>query len=61
MDVEIAQSIEENLAPWPNAWKDLHEGEYLHMDAYQDVRPRYTEAVWAYTVSPNPPISAQSH
>ncbi|EAU33465.1 conserved hypothetical protein [Aspergillus terreus NIH2624] len=54
MDVEIAQSIEENLAPWPNAWKDLHEGEYLHMDAYQDVRPRYTEAVWAYTKSINP-------
>ncbi|KAL5360290.1 hypothetical protein BJX96DRAFT_150048 [Aspergillus floccosus] len=54
MDVEIAQSIEENLAPWPNAWKDLHPGRYLHLGAYQDVIPRYTEAVREYAKSINP-------
>ncbi|KAL4895547.1 phosphoglucomutase [Aspergillus ambiguus] len=54
MDVEIAQSIEENLAPWPNAWKDLQPGDYLHADAYQNVLPHYTDAVWKYAASTNP-------
>ncbi|KAF7585597.1 Phosphoglucomutase-2 [Aspergillus hancockii] len=51
VDVEIAQSIEENLAPWPNAWKDLQPGEYLHADAYKNILPLYTKAVWDYANS----------
>ncbi|KAE8356580.1 phosphoglucomutase [Aspergillus coremiiformis] len=51
VDVEIAQSIEENLAPWPSAWKDLQPGEYLHADAYQSILPLYTKAVWEYATS----------
>lgn len=50
MDVEIAESIEANLAPWPNAWKDLQPGEYLRIDAYQKVLPQYTDAVQRYAV-----------
>ncbi|KAE8159332.1 phosphoglucomutase [Aspergillus tamarii] len=51
IDVEIAQSIEENLAPWPGAWKDLQECEYLHADAYKTVLPHYTKTVWDYANS----------
>ncbi|KAF9891745.1 Phosphoglucomutase-3 [Aspergillus nanangensis] len=51
MDVEIAQSIEENLAPWPGAWKDLQPSKSLHEDAYQKVLPQYIKAVWDYTES----------
>lgn len=51
MDVEIAQSIEENLVPWPGAWKDQQPGKYLHTDAYQKILPEYTKTVWQYAVS----------
>lgn len=51
MDLEIAQSIEENLVPWSDAWRDLQPSELLHADAYQQVLPQYTKAVWQYTVS----------
>lgn len=50
MDVEIAQSIEANLEPWSNAWKDLQPGGLLHVDAYQKVLPQYNDAVQAYAV-----------
>ncbi|GKZ87066.1 hypothetical protein CBS63078_1925 [Aspergillus niger] len=48
MDVEIARSIEENLTPWPNAWKDLQPGEYLRPKAYDNLLPHYNTAVWQY-------------
>ncbi|GAB1200161.1 hypothetical protein APSETT444_009528 [Aspergillus pseudonomiae] len=51
VDVEIAQSIEENLAPWPGAWKDLQACEYLHADAYKTILPHYTKTVWDYANS----------
>ncbi|OJJ48690.1 hypothetical protein ASPZODRAFT_1657291 [Penicilliopsis zonata CBS 506.65] len=51
MDVEIAQSIEENLAPWPHAWDDLQSNEILHDDALEQTLPQYTEAVWKYASS----------
>lgn len=50
MDMEIAQSIEENLAPWSEAWKDLQAGELLRADAYQKVLAQYSDAVRQYTV-----------
>ncbi|KAA8647207.1 phosphoribomutase PRM15 [Aspergillus tanneri] len=51
MDVEIAQSIVENLVPWPEAWKCQKAGEYLHTQAYQDILPQYTKTVWQYAKS----------
>jgi phosphoglucomutase len=51
MDMEIAQSIVDNLTPWPDAWEDTHSAEYLHTDAYQRVLPPYKEGVWQYAVS----------
>ncbi|KAI9925623.1 Phosphoglucomutase-3 [Aspergillus wentii] len=51
MDVEIAQSIEENLVPWSGAWKDLQANDYVHVDAYEKVLPQYTSAVWKYAKS----------
>ncbi|PLN80723.1 phosphoglucomutase [Aspergillus taichungensis] len=51
MDLEIAQSIEENLVPWSDAWRDSQPSELLHADAYQQVLPQYTKAVWQYTKS----------
>ena len=50
MDVEIAQSIEANLEPWSNAWKDLQPGGPVRADAYQKVLPQYNETVQAYAV-----------
>ena len=50
MDMEIAQSIEENLAPWPGAWNDLQASELLRADAYQKVLAHYSDAVRQYTV-----------
>lgn len=50
MDVEIAQSIEDNLVPWPDAWKDTQASEYFRADAYQRILPRYKETVWKYAV-----------
>jgi phosphoglucomutase len=55
MDVEIAQSIDSNLEPWPNAWNSLEATEYLHAEALQTILPRYTEAVWNYAVRIMPP------
>ncbi|KAF4207218.1 hypothetical protein CNMCM8980_006236 [Aspergillus fumigatiaffinis] len=54
MDVEIAQSIDSNLEPWPNAWNSLEATEYLHAEALQTILPRYTEAVWNYAKSTVP-------
>ncbi|KAH8423354.1 phosphoribomutase PRM15 [Aspergillus melleus] len=51
MDVEIAQSIEENLVPWAGAWKEQQPSEYLHTDAYQKILPEYTKKVWHYAKS----------
>lgn len=53
MDVEIAESINSNLAPWPNAWKDPEASKYFRTDAYQRVLPRYKEIVWQYAVRSN--------
>lgn len=51
MDTEIAQCIEENLAPWPNAWEERQLDEYLRVNAYQKVLAKYQDAVNHYTVS----------
>ena len=51
MDTEIAQCIEENLAPWPGAWKERQPDEYLRVDAYQKVLAQYKDTVSQYTVS----------
>ncbi|OOF95967.1 hypothetical protein ASPCADRAFT_47888 [Aspergillus carbonarius ITEM 5010] len=48
MDAEIARSIEENLVPWPNAWKDLQPSEYLRAKSYDNLLPHYNTAVWQY-------------
>ncbi|EAW23881.1 phosphoribomutase PRM15 [Aspergillus fischeri NRRL 181] len=58
MDVEIAQSIDSNLEPWPNAWNSLEAAEYLHAEALQTILPRYTEAVWNYAKSTVPSWSS---
>lgn len=50
MDMEIAQSIEENLAPWPGSWNDLQAGELLRAGAYKKVLAQYSDAVQQYTV-----------
>lgn len=51
MDTEIAQCIEENLAPWPDAWRERQPDEYLRVDAYQKVLAHYKVTVSQYTVS----------
>lgn len=50
-DGEIAQSIRDNLEPWPAAWKELQPGEYLHADSYQKLLPHYVSQVETYAVS----------
>lgn len=50
-DGEIAQSIRDNLAPWPTAWQELQPGEYVHGDSYQKLLPHYIEQVGKYAVS----------
>ena len=50
MDMEIAQSIEGNLAPWFGAWNDLQASELLRADAYQKTLTQYSDAVRQYTV-----------
>lgn len=50
-DGEIAQSIQENLEPWPTAWEVLQPGELLHAKAYQDLLPHYMSQVGTYAVS----------
>lgn len=50
-DGEIAQSIRENLEPWPTAWRDLQPCEYLHADSYQKLLPHYIGQVGTYAVS----------
>lgn len=54
MDTEIAQCIEENLAPWPNAWEERQPDEYLRVDVYQKVLAQYKDTVSQYTVSHRP-------
>ncbi|KAJ5334613.1 hypothetical protein N7452_007016 [Penicillium brevicompactum] len=48
-DGEIAQSILENLQPWPTAWAELQPGEYLHADSYQELLPHYRKKVEEFT------------
>ncbi|CAG8020124.1 unnamed protein product [Penicillium olsonii] len=48
-DGEIAQSILENLEPWPTAWAELQPGEYLRADSYQELLPHYVKRVEEFT------------
>ena len=50
IDAEIAQSIEENLAPWPGAWNEPQPGQYLHADTYQRILPQYMQSVADFAV-----------
>lgn len=50
-DGEIAQSIRENLEPWPTAWKSLQPSNLLHADSYQKLLPHYISQVGKYAVS----------
>jgi phosphoglucomutase len=50
MDVEIARSIEENLAPWPTAWDELCSNRNIKHDTYQDILRRYTNSITRYAV-----------
>ena len=50
-DGDIAQSIRENLEPWPSAWQELQASEYLHDTAYQQLLSPYTSRVKEYAVS----------
>ncbi|CDM32039.1 hypothetical protein CBS147339_1314 [Penicillium roqueforti] len=50
-DGEIAQSIQENLEPWPTAWAELQPGEFLHADSYQKLLPHYSSRVAEFTKS----------
>ncbi|PYH97041.1 phosphoglucomutase [Aspergillus ellipticus CBS 707.79] len=54
MDAEISQSIEENVVPWPDAWKDPQPGEYLRANAYDNLLLHYNTAVWQYAVGRRP-------
>ncbi|TQB73287.1 Phosphoglucomutase-3 [Monascus purpureus] len=54
MDMEIAQSIEENLVPWPGAWNEPEPGEYLHVDVYQKILPQYMDSVTRFAKSTVP-------
>ncbi|ODM16402.1 hypothetical protein SI65_07909 [Aspergillus cristatus] len=54
MDTEIAQCIEENLAPWPDAWKERQPDEHLRVDAYRKVLAHYRDTVSQYTKSTIP-------
>ncbi|KKK17287.1 hypothetical protein AOCH_003919, partial [Aspergillus ochraceoroseus] len=51
MDREISESIEQNLKPWPNAWKESPSSDYLRAQAYEEILPRYTTRVWHYSKS----------
>ncbi|KAL1872492.1 hypothetical protein Plec18167_006610 [Paecilomyces lecythidis] len=52
IDVEIAQSIEENLAPWPTAWNELNPHvEGIKYDTYQDVLQKYINSITQYALS----------
>ncbi|EKV19312.1 Phosphoglucomutase, putative [Penicillium digitatum PHI26] len=50
-DGEIAQSIQENLEPWPTAWAELQPGEFLRADSYQTLLPHYSSQVTKFTKS----------
>jgi phosphoglucomutase len=49
-DGEIAQSIKDNLEPWPTAWEPLQPGEYLRSDSYQQLLPHYMDRVGKFMV-----------
>lgn len=55
-DGEIAQSILENLEPWPTAWKSLQPSNLLHADSYQKLLPHYISQVEKYAVGDQPSI-----
>ncbi|KAJ6087460.1 hypothetical protein N7467_006374 [Penicillium canescens] len=50
-DGEIAQSIKDNLEPWPTAWEPLQPGEYLRSDSYQQLLPHYMDRVGKFMKS----------
>ncbi|KAJ5396754.1 Phosphoglucomutase [Penicillium cosmopolitanum] len=50
-DGEIAQSILENLEPWPTAWEDQRPSEYLHDKSYRELLPHYVKRVEQYARS----------
>jgi predicted metal-dependent peptidase len=52
-DGEIAQSILENLEPWPTAWEDQRPSQYLHDNSYRELLPHYVKQVEEYAVSSN--------
>ncbi|OJD23324.1 hypothetical protein ACJ73_05323 [Blastomyces percursus] len=51
MDTEIAELIEENLEPWPNAWDTTDESKYLALDCYEDTAKMYCDAVTQFVNS----------
>ncbi|KAJ5198019.1 uncharacterized protein N7498_007136, partial [Penicillium cinerascens] len=53
-DGEIAQSIRENLEPWPTAWKSLQPSNLLRADSYQKLLPHYISQVGKYANSTVP-------
>jgi phosphoglucomutase len=50
VDREIAQSIEENLVPWPKAWDDFGLEQYMERNAYHSAIVPYIAAIHRYTV-----------
>ena len=58
-DSEIAQSIRENLEPWPTAWNELQPSQYLHADAYEKVIVPYRHQVKGFAVSRSMPYQVQ--
>ncbi|PGH01442.1 phosphoglucomutase [Blastomyces parvus] len=51
MDAEIAELIEENLEPWPNAWDTMDESKYPALDCYEDTATMYSDAVTQFVDS----------
>lgn len=48
--MDIAKSIDANLAPWPHAWDDLKASDFLHFEADKVTLPLYIDAVSRYAV-----------
>ncbi|KAJ5572909.1 hypothetical protein N7450_009893, partial [Penicillium hetheringtonii] len=50
-DGDIAQSILENLEPWPMAWEEQQPSQFLHDDSYRKILPHYVKQVESYARS----------
>lgn len=51
-DAEIAQSILENLTPWPEAWEEgRHSSEYFTEEALHEILEPFQRRVKEYAVS----------